>query len=325
MRIESGMVDMTARHFAEQSLVLEQRVRVQSAPAAHSRDDVSLSGPGRAAARRDAEPESEDPRLRFLRELIEYLTGRLVRVLSADELVPRRADVGATAPPAPAAATGPTLEIAVQIETTEVEQLDFAASGVVRTADGREIAFDLSWSASWFHRERVDVGFRAGSGPQPKDPLVFDFPGTADALTDRRFIFDIDADGTREALPLPASGSAFLVFDRNGDGRVNDGSELFGPATGDGFAELGALDGDGNGWIDEGDSVWNSLGVWRPDEGDQFRSLTAARVGAMATQAVVSPFTLRGADGDLGAIRSSGVYLDEDGGAGVLQQVDLFV
>lgn len=325
MRIESGSLDMTARHFAEQSLVVEQRVRVQSTPAAHSRDDVSLSGPGRAAARRDAESEPEDPRLRLLRELIEYLTGRPVRVLSADELVPRQADAQASPPPPPTAATGPTFEVSLRAERTEVEQLDFAASGVVRTADGQEIAFDLRWSASWFHHERIEVGFRAGSAPQPKDPLVFDFPGTADALTDRRFTFDIDADGTEEALPLPATGSAFLVFDRNGDGGVNDGSELFGPATGDGFAELTELDSDGNGWIDEGDAAWGSLGVWRPAEGDGFDSLAAARVGALATQAVVSPFTLRGAEGDLGAIRSSGVYLNEDGRAGVLQQVDLFV
>jgi hypothetical protein len=37
-----------------------------------------------------------------------------------------------------------------------------------------------------------------------------------------------------------------------------NGAELFGARSGDGFAELAALDGDGNGWIDEGDAAWQA-------------------------------------------------------------------
>jgi hypothetical protein len=42
-------------------------------------------------------------------------------------------------------------------------------------------------------------------------------------------------------------------------GRIDSGSELFGPATGSGFGELAALDGDGNGWIDENDDAFARL------------------------------------------------------------------
>lgn len=324
MRIESGSMEMAARHFAGQSMLLEQRVSVQSAGPAAPRVEVTLSAPGRAAAKREADGESEDPKLRLLRQLVEYLTGRPMRVMSADDLVPNQAEPAPEASAPAAVPQGPSIEVTLHAESAEVEQLDFAASGSVRTADGREIAFELQWSASWSHRESVDVAFRAGPAPRPKDPLTFDFDGTAEHLTNQRFTFDIDGDGRDEPLPLPSTGTAFLVFDRNGDGVVNDGSELFGPATGNGFAELAQIDSDGNGWVDEGDAAWGSLGVWNPGDGDRIRSLGDARVGALATQAVTSPFTLRGDGGSLGEIRASGVYLNEDGRAGVLQQVDLF-
>jgi hypothetical protein len=45
------------------------------------------------------------------------------------------------------------------------------------------------------------------------------------------------------------------------DGRVNDGRELFGPRTGDGFAELAAYDDDGNNWIDENDGIHDNLSI----------------------------------------------------------------
>jgi hypothetical protein len=45
------------------------------------------------------------------------------------------------------------------------------------------------------------------------------------------------------------------------DGRVNDGRELFGPITGDGFAELAAYDDDGNNWIDENDGIYDNLSI----------------------------------------------------------------
>ncbi|MFO1320415.1 MAG: hypothetical protein U1F52_12435 [Burkholderiales bacterium] len=323
MRIESGSMEMAARHFAGQSMLLEQHVRVQSGNAAAPREEVTLSAPGRAAAKRGSDGNSDDPKLQLLRQLIEYLTGRPVRVMSADDLAPPPSDP--TPSGSPNAAPGPSIDVSIHGESVQVEQLDFAASGTVRTADGKEISFDLQWSAAWSHRESVDLSFHAGAAPQAKDPLMFDFAGTADQLSDQRFTFDIDSDGTADALPSPSAGSAFLVFDRNGDGVVNDGSELFGPTTGNGFGELAQLDGDGNGWIDEGDAAWGMLGVWSPGDGNRAQSLADARVGALATQAVVSPFTLRGEGGDLGAIRSSGVYLNEDGRAGALQQVDLFI
>ena len=71
-----------------------------------------------------------------------------------------------------------------------------------------------------------------------------------------------------------AYSNGFLVLDRNGDGVINDGSELFGTetpqpptTTPNGFNALAVYDlavngGNGNGVIDPGDAVWQRLRVW---------------------------------------------------------------
>ena len=47
-------------------------------------------------------------------------------------------------------------------------------------------------------------------------------------VTDQKFYFDLDADGELDEISTLASGSGFLALDKNGDGIINDGSELFG-------------------------------------------------------------------------------------------------
>ena len=54
----------------------------------------------------------------------------------------------------------------------------------------------------------------------------------------------------------------FLALDLNGDGRINNGSELFGALSGNGFADLAQYDSDANGWIDENDEIFQRLKVW---------------------------------------------------------------
>ena len=121
-------------------------------------------------------------------------------------------------------------------------------------------------------------------------------------------------------------GSGFLILDRNGDGQVNDGSELFGVQSGDGFADLAQYDLDDNQWIDENDAVYRDLQVWQKDgEGrDSLRSLAQSGVGALYLGRVASPFSVNTATNQsLGLVRSTGIFLYETGQVGSLQQVDL--
>ena len=167
---------------------------------------------------------------------------------------------------------------------------------------------------------------RAGDAVRTTDPLVLNFAGTAAQLTDQRFAFDLDADGSAEQINFAGPGSGFLVFDRNANGKVDNGRELFGPTSGDGFQELAALDGDGNGWIDENDAAYGQLQVWSRDAAgnEGLQSLAEAGVGAIALARIATPFSVKTEANELlGQIRSSGIFLQEDGTAGTIQQIDL--
>jgi hypothetical protein len=139
-------------------------------------------------------------------------------------------------------------------------------------------------------------------------------------------MFDIDCDGTEDRISMPGRGSGFLALDKNGDGIINGGSELFGAKSGDGFADLRKYDSDGNGWIDENDAVFNKLKVWCKGIGgeDILMDLKEADVGAIFLGSVATEFTLGGRDGIRdGVIRSTGFFLKESGGIGTVQHVDL--
>lgn len=208
----------------------------------------------------------------------------------------------------------------------ESEELSFRSTGHVTTADGRSIDFNLdismSRSFSQYYREEIhDVQAMC-------DPLVLNFSGEVADLTDQKFIFDLDADGEDDEISMLSSGNGFLALDKNNDGTINDGSELFGVRSGDGFKDLAAYDEDGNGWIDENDSIFDKLKIWVKDAqgNDILYSLKEKNVGAISLYSVDTGFGLRSdTNGDLnGAIRRSGIFLNEDGsGVGVISHLDM--
>jgi hypothetical protein len=114
-------------------------------------------------------------------------------------------------------------------------------------------------------------GGQGGGGSRQVDPLVFDLDGNGVDLTtaENGVYFDMDGDGTRDKTAWVSGGDAILALDRNGNGRIDDGHELFGEQNGasDGFAELRRFDQDGNGMIDANDSVFNSLILLHADGG----------------------------------------------------------
>lgn len=219
-------------------------------------------------------------------------------------------------------------EVRYQFEESyyEAESTSFDAQGIVKTADGKEITMDISLSMSReFLREKsIDVTIEQ----IVKDPLVINFDGTAAELTDRKFAFDIDMDGATDQISFVKPGSGFLALDKNGDGTINDGSELFGARTGNGFAELAAYDDDANGWIDENDSIYEGLRIFSKDSdgNDQLVALGQRGVGAIYLGHTDTPFQVKDENNQLqGIVRKSGVFLNENGSAGTVQQLDLVV
>ena len=216
-------------------------------------------------------------------------------------------------------------EISWQRSSTETvsesEKTTVCGKGMVKTCDGRQIDFNYAVDmAREYHSEKST---EESGTVALRDPLVLSFDGKSCELTEECIAFDLNADGTPEQIPGLGSGSGFLVFDRNGNGKADNGSELFGVASGNGFADLAQLDGDHNGWIDEADEAFKQLAVW---SGDSFQSLAERGVGALYTGAVDAPFSLKnGANELLGQIRAAGLYLSEAGEVGQMQQVDLAV
>ncbi|MBE0583588.1 MAG: hypothetical protein IH612_07450, partial [Desulfofustis sp.] len=208
----------------------------------------------------------------------------------------------------------------------EHEQTSFNADGVIVTEDGQNISFQVQLTMSREFYDEQHLSIRAGDAL--KDPLVVNFAGAATELSDTSFHFDIDQDGTEEQLRFVAQGSGFLALDRNEDGVVNNGSELFGALTGEGFSELQNYDADRNGWIDENDNIYDRLRIWTRDESGQSHlfSLGQKGVGAIYLDHVSTPFSLKDEVNTLqGQVRSTGLFLFENGSTGTVQQIDLAV
>jgi hypothetical protein len=115
--------------------------------------------------------------------------------------------------------------------------------------------------------------------PGDPDPLVVDVHGNGVALTslDDGVRFDVNADGIAERVAWTRHGSddAWLVLDRNRNGRIDDGTELFGnytpqpqTASPNGYIALGELEssaqrGNGDHLVDRADAIWHDLRLWR--------------------------------------------------------------
>ncbi|MBP0049091.1 hypothetical protein H9C73_10110 [Marinobacterium sp. AK62] len=221
---------------------------------------------------------------------------------------------------------GLTLELTRTFSASEQEATAFSAQGTILTADGRRISLDLELrmerSAETHQRLSATLGGRL------QDPLVINFDGQSASLSNARYEFDLDADGQVEMIPGLSGNRAFIALDKNGDGQINDGSELFGAMTGDGFAELAAYDDDRNGFIDSGDAIFSQLKLWVPNsQGGQLYDLRSQDVGAIMVSGTPTEFSITPdfTENRLGVIRSTSIFLSESGGSGTVQHVDLSV
>ena len=139
-------------------------------------------------------------------------------------------------------------------------------------------------------------------------PILLDLDNNGFALVglDDRVSFDIDADGDREPITWTRGdkGDAFLCLDRNGNGTIDDGGELFGNHTTMGTTgftalngyealrefDLAQMGGDGDARVDPDDAIWDELRLWTDANHDgisqphELVSLAAVGVVAFETR-----------------------------------------
>jgi hypothetical protein len=310
MRIEDSAVKLSASHEALRSQTTEFSVKSNFREVFRSQISQSAE---------DAASERERV-ANLLQSLVDAILAAIqgkagTEKLAASECLPEKLT------DAPESGRKFEWQCSYSEKIVESEKTSICGQGCVKTQDGRTIDFNFSLDLQrQFNSEKI---YSESGSVVLKDPLIINFDGKSSELTDETLSFDLNADGQLEDIPALAAGSGFLVFDRNGNGRADDGSELFGAQSGKGFEELAQFDADHNGWIDEADSVFAQMGVW---SGHGFSSLQASGVGALYTGAVDAPFSLKTAENQLlGQIRSAGIYLSEAGTLGHLQQLDLAV
>ena len=202
----------------------------------------------------------------------------------------------------------------------EHESLDFFTEGKIKTDKGDlDINVNFSMSRSFIVENSIDIY-------QPFDPLVINLDGEIPQLSSDTFSFDLDNDGENDQISKLKGNSGFLALDKNGDGIINQGSELFGTLSGNGFGELGTYDLDGNGWIDENDNIFNKLQIWFKDDETKEKELIGlgeSGVGAIFLGATESEFTYKTElNHTLGEMKSSSIFLNEDGSVGTIAQID---
>ena len=281
----------------------------------------NLSNPGRISLRKTPEDTIMTIRQYCMQFLMELLFGFRGQRFGADMWSQSAASSGM--------GSGQTVYqagfLSNQYYHMEEENTTFSTVGTVRTADGREINFNLEFSMS--RRFEEYYGETISTGIKYCDPLVINLDTNVASVSDQKFFFDLDQDGTEEEISMLNSGSGFLALDLNGDGVINDGGELFGTKSGNGFADLAKYDSDGNGWIDEADEIWDKLLIWVKDEqgNDTLYHLSDLGVGAIGLGNISTQFALNSAqDNHTNAmIRNTGIFLYENGNVSTVQHLDL--
>ena len=224
---------------------------------------------------------------------------------------------------------------------------------------GRQVSIDIPSVADWLALmpfvpgivTRVATTFNNFSlYPQRTDPFTLDLDGdgieTVGVNAAYPLLFDIDAVGIKKSVGWVKPDDGLLALDRNGNGTIDSGAELFGDATpvfdaqhqlirqaADGFDALAQEDSNADGVIDALDTNWTSLRVWQDANQDgisqatELKTLDELDITAIHLAKVENSLPLANGNvlADLGSfIRSDGTQ----GGAGTsaqLADIDLAV
>lgn len=171
-------------------------------------------------------------------------------------------------------------------EISQASQQSSSSSTAVADASVQAASFQQV-----LQQRELELNVNAQPQPQQVDPLVLDLAGNGFSTRglDDAVQFDLDADGRRDRISAPSGDDALLALDRNDNGRIDDGRELFGDQHGaaNGFAELARYDDNADGRIDAQDAVFERLRLLRfdTDGNQQTQSLRQAEVSAIELQA----------------------------------------
>lgn len=204
------------------------------------------------------------------------------------------------------------------------QQLNYQVQGIF-DVNNQSLSLNYNFSLS---SEQISYSKVEMTATTLKDPLIVQFGsqglGTIAGQTD----FAINQDDTLDSLPIFSGDVGYLVLDKNSNQQADDGSELFGPTTGQGFAELAQLDSNSNGFIDVDDKQFEQLYLWQPSDNqnqtEQWLSLKEAQIQAISLSAITTPFDFYDQNGEVQAQLRQSSFAITDGGVGRgVHQVDV--
>ncbi len=155
-------------------------------------------------------------------------------------------------------------------------------------------------------------------------PLVLAFDGEEPRMTATSAAFDLDVAGGCLSTDWPEASTPWLAIDRDGDGAIADGRELFGSGTRlrsgarapHGFAALAELDDDGNGIVDARDAGFGKLVLWGDRDLDKRGTATELeQLGGRVLSLELDWHAERRCDarGNCGIERAAFTWIDRDG------------
>ena len=187
-----------------------------------------------------------------------------------------------------------------------------------------------------YSKEQWDRMFDELDPFRRRDPLVLDLDGDGIETTDlsQGGFFDHDKNGFAELSSWVSKDDGLLVMDRNGDGIINDGGELFGDQTilksglkaSNGFEALAEQDSNGDGKIDAQDQAFGWLKVWKDSNGDgysspeELHSLEELGIKSINLQSSVE----KTIDIQLNTTQRIGTFEKEDGSAGQIAEYGFY-
>lgn len=208
-----------------------------------------------------------------------------------------------------------------EIVVSQNDSLNINADGAIKN-ENKTLNFSLNSSVNNTFALKI-----INTTDRKLDPLVIGLNGDIVNTNGKStFQFDLNSDGTQDNIAHLADGNAFLSYDKNKNGTIDDGSELFGTQSGNGFADLALYDDTKDGVIDESDSIFKSLSLWQKTaNGDKLSTLKDKNIGAIFLKNVDSKLQLQTDGNNDAIIQSSGVAVTEDGKALWVSHVDFIL
>lgn len=218
-----------------------------------------------------------------------------------------------------------TIEKTIQYERKDA--IAFNTQAIIKTEDKEfNIELQCSYTKAFFEQHKETLSFEETNF---LDPLIIQYDANASAFdtlsSTMSFQFDLKNDNTLVDIPALKKGNGFLVLDKNNNGTIDNGSEMFGPNTNNGFEELRAYDSDGNHWIDENDPIFNDLLIWSKNENNEesLIALGQSGIGALYLNEIKSDFTYnKSVNESMARLKANSIFLREDGTTGMLSSLD---